>query len=198
MIDPETARAIADELGLPLDHVRQTLADAERKPGVSDPIALAKAWLRKQATAIRNAPRAGRERTEPTPQPFFGWDEHGSCIRNTIPVTNPQTDFAMWLVREITDQALSPVDAVRLIAKQPEAIHTAFGVQNLREWARHGHCDRDFRPITRECDANCWPNMAASSALAEFVRSWGGTYPWNRNPDAWREILAHVAGRGAA
>jgi hypothetical protein len=191
MIDDATVRAIAAEMDIPIDQVRTTLADAERKPGVTDPIALGKSWLRSQAKALK-APAAAPRRVEPQ---FIGWHASGSLIHSAVPVTNPQTDFARWLIRETRDQLLTPADVVRLIARQPEAVHRAIGLDTLSAWAHHAHYDANGTPINAPCTVSCWGALSASSSLAEAIRSWGGWSPWLRDENAWQGILQREAAR---
>lgn len=53
MIDSRTVSAIAAETGIPVADAQRILADAEARPGVSDPIALGRSWCRRHAVRRR-------------------------------------------------------------------------------------------------------------------------------------------------
>lgn len=200
MIDEDTARAIATELDMPLDIVRQTLAEAEAKPGTTSPIALGKTWLRNRKKRETEAPRIA---TKPLDK-FIGFDAQGSAFRSPVPVANAQTEFATWLVREIRDQLLSPADVVALGRRQPEAIWNAICIESaLKPWAIHDHwtLNEHGTPVRceRPCDLSCWASLPASSGLAECIRSWGGWYPWANDRHEWEVLCARdYARRNAA
>ncbi len=157
----------------------------------SNPNAVLEATLKRKAEAAAQAPRAAVQQRQ-ADLPFVGFDASGSTIRSATPVTNPQTEFANWIIREIRDQLLSPADVVRIVRKRDSAIWQAIGVHTLMHWATHSHWTRDEHgtpvPCERECDVSCWASLNAASGLAESIRSWGGWYPWSRDTNSWEAI----------
>jgi hypothetical protein len=198
MIDEHTLDTLAAEFNLPRETVAKVLEDAERKPGVTNPIALGRAWLRKQADALRSTTPTATSRRTPD-KPFVGFDASGSCFRSETPVTNPQTEFARWIVREMRDQLLTPADVVRIARTRDREIWQAIGVHTLMHWNAHAHWTRDDRNVPvecqRECDLSCWASLQASSGLAECIRSFGGWYPWANDREAWAAMLARDTAR---
>lgn len=55
MTDPNTIASLADEFDLQPDTVRLIMDAAEQHPGVVDPIALGRSWLRKRVEAERHS-----------------------------------------------------------------------------------------------------------------------------------------------
>lgn len=168
----------------------------------SNPNAVLEATLKRKAKAAANAPRAVAV-VRQDDRPFVGFDETGSCVRSATPVTNPQTDFARWLIREMRDQLLSPADVVKLVRQRDKAIWQAIGLEsNLRPWAMHAHYAHDEHGnpvrVERECDLSCWPCLTATSGLAEAIRSFGGWYPWANDRNAWLAMLEREASRRPA
>lgn len=143
------------------------------------------------ATAARYPITAPKAKADP--MPFLGFDASGACFRSAVPATNAQSEFARWIVREVRDQLLTPADVVRIARQRDAAIWQAIGIETLREWATHTHFARDHHgrivPVERECCVSCWASLFAASGLAESIRSWGGWYPWSRDPNAWAQIL---------
>lgn len=66
MCDPNTIAALAAEFRLQPDTVRLIMDAAEQHPGVVDPIALGKTWLRKRAAQERQ----GQAISDPQPHAF--------------------------------------------------------------------------------------------------------------------------------
>lgn len=141
-------------------------------------------------------------KAKPDPNLYRGYDPTGACFRSPVPVTNPQTDFAHWIVREIRDQLLTPADVVRIVRTRPAAVYDAIGIQTLRRWINHTHYALNEHgntvPCERECDVSCWASLDASSGLAEAIRSWGGWYPWANARAEWEAIVARDANRRTA
>lgn len=161
---------------------------------------LLKSAAAENGTAARYPLTAPKAKTDPTP--YRGFDSTGSSIRSAVPVTNPQSDFARWIVREMRDQLLTPADVVRIVRQRDQAIWLAVGVETLRQWATHTHWAMDEHgnpvPVQRECDVSCWGSLTASSSLGETIRSWGGWYPWTNDRNAWAQILEREASRRGA
>lgn len=157
----------------------------------SNPNAVLEATLKRKADAAEQSPRAAVQQRQ-AELPFVGFDQYGATIRSATPVTNPQTDFANWIIREIRDQLLSPADVVRIVRKRDSSVWNPIGVHTLTHWATHQHWTRDENgtpvPCERDCDVSCWASLNAASGLAESIRSWGGWYPWSRDTNSWEAI----------
>lgn len=149
-----------------------------------DPSAVLAKRLRTKAEAARDALVAPRlPQRESTPD-FAGFGPDGKAIRSHSPVDNAVTNYARWLVAEVHSQLLTPDDALALISRQDMAIQRAFGL-SIAAWVGMDGIEH-------------WRSAAASSSLAEAVRSWGGSYPWLRDANAWDRIVAAWSDRRAA
>ena len=158
---------------------------------------LLKAAAAENGTAARYPIAAPQAKANP--KPFAGYDATGACFRSPVPIGNPQSDFARWIVREVRDQLLTPADVVRIVRQRDQAVWQAVGVEVLRQRASHTHWTISEHgtivPIERDCDVSCWASLPATSGLAESIRSWGGWYPWLSDRDAWLGILQREAAR---
>ncbi len=117
---------------------------------------------------------AGGQRAEA--QGHFGFAPTGNVIRSEIPVTNAPTNFVRFLIREIREQLLTPAEVVALISRHPDNCHALFRRDVIQDW-----CVRDT--------LHGWASAQACTSLEESVRSWGGTYPWAKDPYLWGELL---------
>lgn len=164
----------------------------------SNPNAVLETTLKRKAAAAANAPRAV-DAPRANDLPFVGFDDAGCCIRSAAPVSNPQTEFSRWIVREMRDLLLTPADVVRIVRQRSSAVWDPIGVHTLTHWATHQHWTRDadgnLVPVERECDLSCWPCVNGGSGLAEAIRSFGGWYPWTNDRNAWIAMLERDAAR---
>ena len=71
---------------------------------------------------------------------------------------------------------LTPADVVALISRHPDTCHALFRRDVIQDW-----CVRDT--------LHGWASAQACTSLEESVRSWGGTYPWAKDPYLWGELL---------
>ena len=117
-------------------------------------------------------PQSGKD----APLPFAGFDEHGQILRSAISIDNPPTRFIRRLVSQITDELLTPAQAVHLISKYDAHSRALFDLTTLAQWS------------TLDC-LYLWPCAAASNVVEEHVRSWGGARPWATDPHLWATVI---------
>ena len=96
-------------------------------------------------------------------------------IRSSIPISNGPTHFARFLVREIREQLLTPADVILLLLQHDKASQNMFRPSVVAHWSYLDSIDH-------------WGCGSAHSSFEEYVRSWGGSYPWTRDPLLWSDI----------
>lgn len=74
--DDRTVSRLASETGVSLDQARALLADAERKPGVANPYAVARKWAQtRRATEVALSPPPSVSRPKPNPVRDFSIED---------------------------------------------------------------------------------------------------------------------------
>lgn len=182
MLDERSVSQLAEQEGVSIDTVMQVVAEVEkleRTERVGNPVGLVISWLRKRKAGITTwTPGSSPAKANANPQPFVGWNDEGTCLRSAVPITNPQTLFAKWIVPKIRTELLTPAEVVDLVRREPEAVAHAIGLPVLADWSRFDHLSD-------------WARVHRHGSLAATVAMWGmHSPPWcSRDSHAWTALL---------